>query len=593
MCGIAGLMSADGSAPAKDILDKMASAIDHRGPDGIGNYLARDVALVQTRLAIIDLETGDQPLYAAPDEGGEDICLIANGEIYNFIELREQMTDVNFKTGSDCEPILHLYLEHGIDFAEHLRGMYAIALHDPNDGALILSRDPFGIKPLYYGQTADGFAFASELQALMASGLARPTLEATKRDELLALQFTTGAETPIAGIYRLLPGETIVIKEGRIAARKLIAALPPGAPKKTSRADAVAAFDRVIMDSVDVHQRADVPYGMFLSGGTDSSVVLAAMRDLNPTPVQALTAGFGGTRVNDERDHARRVAKAAGADHHEIDVRDDDFWRELPMIAKSMDDPAADYAIVPTYFLARKARELGLKVVLSGEGGDELFAGYGRYRRAARPGWLGGRPMRHAAILDGLGVLRETPANWREGFEADEAHAKASGHGRNALQISQATDCANWLANDLLIKLDRCLMAHGVEGRVPFLDPYVADFAFTLPDSIKIRNRNGKWVLREWLSKALPESAPFTKKRGFTVPVGEWIAGQGAQLGPLVAAQQGVFEVCDTPAVEALFKAGSAQGKAQWTLLFYALWHQAHVMGRDADGDVFEVLSAA
>lgn len=590
MCGIAGLMSTDGSAPALQILNAMADAIVHRGPDGIGRYSGHDVALVQTRLAIIDLETGDQPLYASRDDDEENICLIANGEIYNFVELRAEMSDVTFKTNSDCEPILHLYMEHGIDFAEHLRGMYAIALHDPKDEALILARDPFGIKPLYYGQTADGFAFASELQALLAAQLAKPIVEAAKRDELLALQFTTGDETPIAGVYRLLPGETIVIRKGRIAERKIIAALPPGAPKKISRTEAVKQFDQVIMDAVDVHQRADVPYGMFLSGGTDSSVILAAMRRLNPTPVQALTAGFGNTSVNDERAHARDVATAAGADHHEIDVTEDDFWRELPRIAHVMDDPAADYAIIPTYYLARKAHEMGLKVVLSGEGGDELFAGYGRYRRALRPSWLGGREMRHAAILDGLGVLREPTVGWRNGIAADEAEAK--GHGRNRLQVAQATDSAGWLANDLLIKLDRCLMAHGVEGRVPFLDPYVADFAFTLPDNIKIRNRGGKWVLREWLSTALPESKPFTKKRGFTVPVGEWIASRGDVLGALVAAQQGVFEVCDAPAVEKLFKAGDAFGKAQWTLLFYALWHQSHIIGTDTDGDVFEVLAA-
>ncbi len=590
MCGIAGLMSIDASVPAMQILDAMADAIEHRGPDGIGRYSARDVALVQTRLAIIDLETGDQPLYASRGKGEDDICLIANGEIYNYIELRAQMSDVAFKTMSDCEPILHLYMEHGIDFAEHLRGMYAIALHDPTDGALILARDPFGIKPLYYGQTSDGFAFASELQALLAAQLAKPVIEATKRDELLALQFTTGDETPIAGIYRLLPGETIVIRGGRVTERKIISALPPGGPKKISRTDAVKQFDQVIMDAVGVHQRADVPYGMFLSGGTDSSVILAAMRRLNPTPVQALTAGFGNTSVNDERAHARDVAKAAGADHHEIDVTEADFWQELPIITRAMDDPAADYAIIPTYFLARKAREMGLKVVLSGEGGDELFAGYGRYRRALRPSWLGGRQIRHAAIFDGLDVLRNPAVDWRQGISAEEAEAQA--HGRNRLQVVQATDSAGWLANDLLTKLDRCLMAHGVEGRVPFLDPYVADFAFTLPDNIKIRNGNGKWVLREWLSSALPESKPFTKKRGFTVPVGEWIASKADALGPLVAAQQGIFEVCDTPAVEKLFKAGADFGKAQWTLLFYALWHQSHIIGADTDGDVFEVLAA-
>ncbi|MDP4795764.1 MAG: asparagine synthase (glutamine-hydrolyzing) [Rhodospirillales bacterium] len=590
MCGIAGLMTTNGAAPAADVLARMAKALAHRGPDGQGTYGVKDVAMVQTRLAIIDLETGDQPLYAPADTEHGKLALVANGEIYNYIELRQQMPKVSFATGSDCEPILYLYRRYGIDFAEHLRGMYAVAIHDADDGALVLARDPFGIKPLYYGIAEDGFVFASEPHALLAAGMVTPAVDAAKRDELLALQFTTGAETIFPGIYRVLPGETLVIRKGRIEQRALLAALPPGGPVKTDRDQALQDFDRIITDSVNVHQRADVPYGMFLSGGIDSSVILAVMRRLNPTPVHALTAGFPGTDVHDEREHARAVAKAAGADHEEITVSEDDFWRELPQIAAAMDDPAADYAVVPTYMLARKARSSGLKVVLSGEGGDELFAGYGRYRRQSRPAILGGRRMRHASIMAGTGVLREMPAGWRDGIAASEAEAR--GFGRNALQTAQATDCADWLPNDLLGKLDRCLMAHGVEGRVPFLDPFVADFAFRLPDRLKVHHRSGKWLLRKWLETALPESLPFTKKRGFTVPVGAWIAGRGAALGPLVAAQPGIAEICDTDAVKRLFAAGDAQGQAQWTLLFYALWHQRQIIGADASGDVFAVLSA-
>lgn len=590
MCGIAGLMSVDGTPPSVDILRAMADAIAHRGPDGRGEYNVIDVALVQNRLAIIDLETGDQPLFAAKDGDASELALVANGEIYNYIELREDMSKVVFTTNSDCEPILHLYRTYGIDFAEHLRGMYAVAIHDVGDGALVLARDPFGIKPLYYGLAADGFVFASEPQALLRAKLVKPDIELSKRDELLALQFTTGAETIFPGIYRVLPGETIVVREGRVAERALLSALPPGRPVKVSPDDALKAFDKVIMDAVDVHQRSDVPYGMFLSGGIDSSVILKVMSRLNQNPVHALTAGFPGTDVHDERAHSRVVAKACGADHEEITLSEDDFWRELPAISATLDDPCADYAVVPTYMLARKAHEAGLKVVLSGEGGDELFAGYGRYRRQCRPAILGGRPMRHAAILAGMGVLREDPHGWRDGIAAAEREAQA--YGRNTLQVAQAVDCADWLPNDLLTKLDRCLMAHSVEGRVPFLDPFVADFAFKLPNRLKVRGRTGKWLLRKWLETALPESLPFTPKRGFTVPVGNWIAGQGAKLGGLVAKQVGIVEACDPDAVLRLFNAGDAKGHAQWTLLFYALWHQHHIVGQDADGDVFDVLSA-
>jgi asparagine synthase (glutamine-hydrolysing) len=589
MCGIAGLMTADGTAPAAAVLDRMAAALAHRGPDGRGDYMDADVAMMQTRLAIIDLATGDQPLYAPAGADNGKLALVANGEIYNYVELRQMMSDIDYATGSDCESMLYLYREHGLDFAEHLRGMYAVAIHDPDDGALVLARDPFGIKPLYYGIAEDGFVFASEPQALIAAGLVSPAVDAARRDELLALQFTTGAETIFPGIYRVLPGETLIVRKGRIAQRALLAALPPGGPKKLPLDKALYDFDRIITEAVNVHQRADVPYGMFLSGGIDSSVILAVMRRLNPEPVHALTAGFPGTDVHDERAHARDVARACGAEHDEITVTEDDFWRELPAICAAMDDPAADYAVVPSYMLARKARADGLKVVLSGEGGDELFAGYGRYRRQARPAIFGGRKMRHQAILAGTGVLRDEPMGWRNGIAAAEAEARA--YGRNALQTAQATDIADWLPNDLLTKLDRCLMAHGVEGRVPFLDPYVADFAFRLPDSLKVHHRTGKWLLRKWLETALPESKPFEKKRGFTVPVGDWIAGQGARLGPLVAAQPGIAEVCDPDAVKRLFGAGADKGQAQWTLLFYALWHRRHIEGVDTAGDVFEALN--
>ncbi len=588
MCGIAGLMTADGTAPATGVLDRMAMAIGHRGPDGRGDYVDGDVAMMQVRLAIIDLKTGDQPLYAPADEDHGRLALIANGEIYNYIELRQQMSNIDYATGSDCESMLYLYREHGMDFAEHLRGMYTVAIHDPDDGALILARDPFGIKPLYYGVAEDGFVFASEPQALLAAGLVTPAVEPAKRDELLALQFTTGTETIFPGIYRVLPGETIVVRKGRIAERVKLSALPPGTSNNFGRGEALYEFDRVITDAVNVHQRSDVPYGMFLSGGIDSSVILAVMRRLNPAPVHALTAGFPGTGVHDEREHAKDVARACGADHEEITITEDDFWRELPAIAACMDDPAADYAIVPTYMLAQKAKESGLKVVLSGEGGDELFAGYGRYRRQRRLAIFGGRRMRHNYILAGTGVLRDEPMGWRNGIAA--AEAEAGEYGRTRLQAAQAVDIADWLPNDLLTKLDRCLMAHGVEGRVPFLDPFVADFAFRLPDRMKVRHGRGKWLLRKWLETALPASKPFTKKRGFTVPVGDWIADKGEKLGELVAANAGIAEVCDPDAVKRLFSAGRDQGQAQWTLLFYALWHKRHIEGADVSGDVFGVL---
>jgi asparagine synthase (glutamine-hydrolysing) len=590
MCGIAGIMTVNGAAAPAAALQAMGAALKHRGPDGNGDYKVGDVGMVQTRLAIIDLATGDQPLH---ERGGA--ALIANGEIYNYVELRAALsgTGVGFSTGSDCEPPLHLYRRHGLAFTDHLRGMYAIALHDPIEGRLVLARDPFGIKPLYYVETSNGFVFASEPEALIASGLVQALLVRQVRNELLQLQFTTGRETIFAGIQRVLPGETVVVMKGRVVERRRREALPTGAPLPRNDDAALTAFDRVFADSVLVHQRADVPYGMFLSGGLDSSAVLAMMARLNERPVKAFTVGFGSGQVADERDQARAVAKALGAEHVEVEFREGDFWRLLPEVARAMDDPAADYAVLPTYKLAATARAAGLKVILSGEGGDELFAGYGRYRSVMRPWWLGGRLLRARGALEKLGVLRGDLAGWRDGIAA--AELRAASPQRTRLQVAQATDCADWLPNDLLGKLDRCLMAHGIEGRTPFLDPVVADFAFRLPDSLKVRRGLGKWLLRRWLAEHVPAAEPLARKRGFTVPVGDWIARRGAQLGPMVARQPGVREICLPDAVEELFRAAPARhtGFAAWTLLFYALWHRHHIERVAAAPDVFATLAAA
>ncbi|MGY8960178.1 MAG: asparagine synthase (glutamine-hydrolyzing), partial [Alphaproteobacteria bacterium] len=505
-------MSRSDTPPDARLLDRFARALGHRGPDGEGKYVVDPVAMVQTRLAIVDLKTGDQPFF---EPGGA--ALIANAEIYNNPELRAELPDVDFASQSDCEPPLHLYRRDGLDFVDSLRGMYAIAIHDPAESRLVLTRDPFGIKPLYYIETPDVFAFASEPDALIAAELTKPVLVERRRDELLNLQFTCGRETIFEGIHRVLPGETLIVRGGHIVDRRRRNALPSGAPRPVSSDDALNNLDRALEDSVMVHQRSDVPYGLFLSGGVDSSALLALMTRLNEKPVRAFTAGFTGTGVNDERAHAKTLAQSVGAEFHEIDFTEDDFWTLLPRIAASIDDPAADYAILPTWKLANVAAE-ELKVVLSGEGGDELFGGYGRYRSALRPWWRGGRTMRARGVFDGLRVLRTENAGWRDEFAA--AETRASAPERTRLQIAQATDMADWLPNDLLTKLDRCLMAHGLEGRTPFLDPRIVEAAFLLPDNLKIHKRHGKWLLRKWLDRVLPNAKPFEKKRGFTVPVG-------------------------------------------------------------------------
>jgi asparagine synthase (glutamine-hydrolysing) len=583
MCGIAGIMTADGTAPDAAALDRMKSALAHRGPDGDAVWISGDTGLVHTRLAIIDLETGDQPLF-----GPGGAALVANGEIYNYVELRDELMGVEFATNSDCEPVLHYYRNYGLDFGEWLRGMYALALYDPQERRLVLSRDPFGIKPLYYAVSDDGFAFASEPQALLAAGFGARKLRDRPIGEFLQLQFSTGAHSPFDGIERVLPGETIVVASGKIVDRRRQTALPSGGPVRASLRPALDKLEAALMDSVDVHQRADVPYAMFLSGGIDSSAVLALMARLNDRPVCAYTAGFPGTDAADEREQARAMANSVGAEHVEVTFDAADFWSTLPAIAAAMDEPVADYAILPTWKLAQEAAK-DHKVILSGEGGDEIFGGYGRYRSIMRPWWMGGRGMRRRGIMDGLGVLRDGDPGWRDGIAGAEAVARTGG--RSRLQVAQAVDCADWLPNDLLTKLDRCLMAHGVEGRTPFLDPAVANAAFCLPDAFKVKGGLGKWILRKWLAGAAPAAQAFAKKKGFTVPVGEWISAEGTRIGPLVAAQAGIAERCHPGAVSALFTSpGKRERFAAWTLLFFALWHQRHIVGEAADGDAFAVL---
>ena len=381
-----------------------------------------------------------------------------------------------------------------------------------------------------------------------------------------------------------------MIADGAVTERHRRAALPEGGPEEISAEAALVRLDAALEESVLLHQRSDVPYGMFLSGGIDSSAVLALMARLNEKPVLAFTAGFDVPGAADERALAAHLAKAAGARHVTVAVTEADVWRHLPEIVGAMDDPAADYAIIPTWFLARRARQ-EVKVVLSGEGGDEIFGGYGRYRAAMRPWWLGGKAPRSRGSFDRLDVLREAPTGWRDGTGA--AEAAAASPGRTRLQAAQALDIADWLPNDLLIKLDRCLMAHGVEGRTPLLDAGIAASAFRLPDALKVQRGSGKWLLREWLARHFPAAEPYKPKQGFTVPIGAWIEGVGDRLGLLVAAQPGVAEIARPDRVAALFRqAGSEKhrGFAAWHLLFYALWHRRHVERRDVRGDVFEVL---
>jgi asparagine synthase (glutamine-hydrolysing) len=569
MCGIAGVIGRPEGARA------LIEQLTHRGPDGIRVEEIKGHSLAHARLSIIDLNTGWQPLHAAGS------TIIGNGEIYNYVELAEEF-QLNGKlaTGSDFEPLLHIYAQEGERAFDRLRGMYAFCLIGV-DGRFWLMRDPFGIKPLYVKEEHDAVLFASEPRVF---GAAAVNSEIAR--QVAALHYSVETQTAWPGVRRLAPGEIVEVVDGKLKPLRRRAAIPgrrhrAGMPAGSRRYDyVIAELDRVLEDSVHVHQRADVPYGLFLSGGIDSTTIATMMARLNERPVVAYTCGFTALSARDERAQAERVARALNLDWQETTFGEEDFWAIAPQVAWAMDDPVADYACLPTYKLAQAAKAR-LTVVLTGEGGDELFGGYGRYRRAMRPAWLGGRPAEpqidnvlSAAALDA----------WRRAARSDSNHL-------SGLQRAQWNDIATWLPDDLLLKADRCLMAHGLEGRTPFLDSEVAALAFHLPDNLKVRDRFGKYILRAWLERHCPAAEPWAKKRGFTVPVADWIAPRAGDLARTLSKVATVRAACDAATVQAIFQ-NEAHAASRWPLLFLGLWGLIHVEGAAPEAALAELISA-
>ncbi len=579
-------MMRGGVKPPMAALERLRSALRLRGPDSSGVYAEGATGLVETRLAIVDIANGQQPMF-----GPAGAVLVANGEIYNAPELRAEMVgDAGFKSLSDCEPIVHLFERLGPDYAERLRGMYGVALYDPSRLSLTISRDQFGIKPLYYVQTPDFFAFASEAGALFQAGLALPAVRTAAAQELLQLKHVTGAQTIFEGVMRVEPGETMVVVDGAVASRRTIPTLPLIAPRRISLETALKRFETVMTESVEVHLRTDVPYGLFFSGGIDSSILLTLMQRLVGPRVQALTLGYSGQPPGDESGPALEIAGGSGAQCRRVEMTPDDFWRLAPRIAAALDDPTTDAAILPTFMLGQAARADGLKVTLCGEGADELFGGYARYRRARLP-WAGftlGGDERRGALDDAPGLVGLFPG-WSAGFASVAAQQRA--RWKTPLPTLQAIDCCERLPNSLLMKLDRCLMANSVEGRTPFLDREVAAFALGLPDHLKASLKYGKVLLREWLARANPSARPFARKKGFNPPVGAWMAARAQTLGELVAAQPGVAAVVPASAVRGVFEQAARRHQPAWSLLFYALWHNHHILGVSSEGDIGEVLA--
>ena len=578
MCGIAGIIGEATGARA------LIEAIAHRGPNGIRVEESERYSLAHARLSIIDLEGCWQPLHAAGS------TIIGNGEIYNYLELTEEFQlKSKLSTGSDFEPLLHIYAQEGERAFDRLRGMYAFCLIGA-DGRTWLVRDPFGIKPLYIKAKNGAVAFSSEPRSF---GQARvvPAIST----QVAALHYTLENETAWPGVIRLEPGEIIEVIDGLPKRHRIRAAISPpsrGGEAARGEGEVISQLDRVLEDSIKVHQRADVPYGLFLSGGIDSATVATVMARLNERPVVAYTCGFDAPGARDERAQAERVARALNLDWNNVSFGEEDFWAIVPQVAWAMDDPVADYACLPTYKLAQEAKKR-LTVVLTGEGGDELFGGYSRYRRAQRPKWLGGRVAEpQTDALFGTSAIEA----WRDAAKLERALPSAHAGWKPALQPTtlqqaQAADIATWLPNDLLLKLDRMLMAHGLEGRTPFLDSEVAAFAFHLPDNLKTRGKFGKYILRAWLEKNCPVAEPWAKKKGFTVPVEAWIAPRAGELAQTLPNVEAVRAAASADTVRMIFT-DEAHEALRYPMLFLGLWGRIHIEGATPEAALKSLLKS-
>jgi asparagine synthase (glutamine-hydrolysing) len=617
MCGIAGILhlSFDSSVARAD-LQAMTDVIEHRGPDAEGFYLEPRLGLGMRRLSIIDPEAGDQPVR---NETGR-IWAILNGEIYNYRELRADLLrrGHRFLTQADTEVIVHQYEDDGPGFVEKLRGMFAIAVWDVDRQELVLARDRFGIKPLFVAQRGGRMAFASEMKSLFE--LSWPDL--SWRPEAMAAYLRIGyvpqPMTAYQGIRKVVQGtvETWRLKRpnggGLTATTRYWTPRLPASGPVPSFEDACATTTELLTESIRLHLRSDVPLGAFLSGGVDSSTVVAFMRACGVDDLKTFSIGFADARYN-ELPHALKVARHLGTDHH-TEVVTERHALLLPELLARFDEPFADSSVIPTYFVSRLARRL-VTVALSGDGGDELFAGYDAHRRlpahhrldrlpeplrtrlfsgAARV-WpetaLGGgfvRRMREPVELRYL-TLKYGDAHGGEllsrqfrGFLAERGAAAWLEDFRDdgTVACAQLIDQSTYLVDDILAKVDRSSMAVSLEARVPLLDHVLADYVNSLPTSFKLRGQTGKVLLRAVARPHLPPDLFDRPKRGFAIPLRSWLAGPLRRVVEerLVGDQAGLFEARATAGLLAKLTT-SRRDMSQWVWNLFALATWAETSG--------------
>ena len=610
MCGISGWVG----PRDREAAERMRSTIRHRGPDDQGAYEDDSATLLHERLSIIDLAGGRQPM---SDEAGR-YHVIFNGEIYNYRELRGDLIAQGhqFRTQSDTEVIVHLYEQMGERCPEKLIGMFAFAIWDSVERTLFLARDRLGIKPLFYAEIPDGkFLFASELKAILAHGGVARELDPEGLDRYLTFMYVPAPRTIVRGVQKLPPGHTLTVRDGRCAIRRYWE-LPRAEPISTGRPFPVEAAElrAALEEAVRCRLISDVPLGAYLSGGLDSSLVVALMTLASHAPVNTFSVGFE-ERGFDERPYSRQVADRFGTNHRELVVRHHAV-AELPKIIHALDEPVADSAAIPTYFMAEVTKP-HVTVVLTGEGADELFAGYSHYRilvwadrlAAVSPAaaarfvlsmfsrWtsaargaeyaccLQDRPAAYLA-LKSVFTKSEKVRLFSDGLKemcqaiapADETVRRfLQPNGEPYLQQLLRLDLATWLPDDLLVKVDRMTMAHAVEARVPYLDHRVVEQVMHMPPSWKLGGFESKRILRRIAARLLPKEIARRRKTGFAVPVGQWAADEmkgmvQELLGEESVRRRSLFE---PRAVARLLKRpryGMFERRQLWTLVCLEMW---------------------
>jgi asparagine synthase (glutamine-hydrolysing) len=628
MCGIYGYLQLDSAPVTGSRLDAMARNTVHRGPDDEGRHVDGPVAIGMRRLSIIDVGGGHQPL---TNEDGS-LWLVANGEIYNFRELRAELIAQGhrFRTGSDCETLLHLYERDGDAFLDRVNGMFAFALWDAKRARLLLARDRLGIKPLYLRESGGRLLFASEAKALLATDAATPSLDASALRAYLTLGYVPAPQSIFRGIRKMPPASITTVERGRIEER-IYWQLPATVDDARSETDWVESVRARLETSIQMQMVSDVPIGAFLSGGIDSSSVVAFMSRHTDHPVKTYAIGFQGGAAEafyDELPYARRVAQQFGTDHHEIIVKPD-VVALLPRLLWHLDEPIADTAFLTTYLVSEFARR-DVTVILSGVGGDELFGGYRRYLGSHYRAQLDRvpGPLRRAAIAlaDRLPADRHSPMlnamRLARGFLAsaelpfderyrsylevfpdpavdsllrapasdnEDALTKAFEHAtsRDELNRMLAVDAATQLPDDLLLLTDRMSMAVSLECRVPLLDHELCELAARIPQRIKVRDGRLKHVMKEALADVLPRDILDRKKRGFGAPLGAWLK---QELKPVLrdalsaesVERRGLFHHDAIENLIAAHEANRVDGTDRLlALLNFEIWARIYLDGRD------------